>query len=686
MTTFRELLSHFGTIKTVDPVVSLSWDETLAAEAAAGDQSPHGRPWHVSFHASAFPGNDKQACPRKAAYELMDIGREINTERWLNQTAEVGKAIELAQVRRLRDAGRLARSNIPGLSTDPDARDENGNPMPQIGFIDKEHWLTGSVDIAMTVFSTERKPHIVEVKCLAGETEVLTRGGKRKIADLAGSEAEVINGRGDWQLVPFRQFGEDRLLRIELRTAKQKKVIYANADHRWFVVEGKHRNGHPGSVEYTTGELQPGMKLVRRAPRSAITKGGVTVPSPVGIARGLVYGDGSVNYSGGGSLLDLFEAKNFAFMRYFPEAVTYELGNGGLRVKGFPKSYKTERPAFDEGVSYLYGWLAGYFGADGTVAKNGSVFLDSVDRSSLEYVQDLCTSLGITTRQIYDIKPYDNTPPSGITLKEWQTYRLKIDAYTLTEEFFIVEEHRRRWREWWEKTDPRKRQHHWQVVSVESTDRVEPVYCAIVEGSEQFVLDGFILTGNTKHESQIVDMMHGLRGPDAKHEKQARCSLGMAHNHPGAFLHPTEDRVLDPPTDGTIYYIARDSKWQPGNTEVLNHEFLIEHNDEFMEQGLAHLKRFKQAFLDNELVQEVERKNARSHPMGWLWSKGPCERCELKKQCKDDYENNITDLSKSSAYEVAKSIRTGYDPVKARKAVLDFWDNVPNEALITDKK
>ncbi len=348
------MLSHFGTIKTVDPVVSLSWDETLAAEAAAGDQSPHGRPWHVSFHASAFPGMDKQACPRKACYELMDVGREINTERWLNQTAEVGKAIELAQVRRLRDAGRLARSNIPGLSTDPDARDEQGNPMPQIGFIDKEHWLTGSVDIAMTVFNNDNKPHIVEVK--------------------------------------------------------------------------------------------------------------------------------------------------------------------------------------------------------------------------------------------------------------------------------------------------------------------------------------------TKHESQIVDMMNGLRGPDEKHEKQARCSLGMANANPGAFLHPTEDRVLDVPTDGTIYYIARDSKWQPGNTEVLNHEFLIEHNDEFMEHGLDHLKGFKQAFLDDELVQTVERKSARSHPLGWMWSKGACERCSLKKICKADYENNTTVLSESSAYEIAKSIRTSYDPVKTREVVLNFWDMIPDEALIPDNK
>ena len=61
MTTFRELLAHFGGLKTVDPVVVAAWDNTLRAEAAIGDRSPHGRKWHVSFHASEFPAPTRPA-------------------------------------------------------------------------------------------------------------------------------------------------------------------------------------------------------------------------------------------------------------------------------------------------------------------------------------------------------------------------------------------------------------------------------------------------------------------------------------------------------------------------------------------------------------------------------------------------------------------------------------------------
>ena len=42
----------------------------------------------------------------------------------------------------------------------------------------------------------------------------------------------------------------------------------------------------------------------------------------------------------------------------------------------------------DESVSYLYGWLAGYFAADGCVAEDGTVILNSADRADLEFVAD----------------------------------------------------------------------------------------------------------------------------------------------------------------------------------------------------------------------------------------------------------------------------------------------------------
>lgn len=89
-------------------------------------------------------------------------------------------SIELAQVRKVRDSGRLARSNVPGTSTDPEERDENNNPMPQIGFIDKEHWLTGSVDLPLMVFNQDDKPHIVEVKSKWVEHIYAMQKGERK--------------------------------------------------------------------------------------------------------------------------------------------------------------------------------------------------------------------------------------------------------------------------------------------------------------------------------------------------------------------------------------------------------------------------------------------------------------------------------------------------------------------------
>ena len=339
---FKELLTNVGANKVVDPVVSFCWDNSLAEEAAEGDRSPHGRKWNVSFHASEWP-DPEYPCPRAAGYQMMDLG-SMNTERWLNQTAEVGKAIELAQVRKVRDSGRLARSNVPGTSTDPEARDENNEPMPQIGFIDKEHWLTGSVDLPLMVFNQDHKPHIVEIKS------------------------------------------------------------------KW--------------VEH------------------------------------------------------------------------------------------------------------------------------------------------------------------------------------------------------------------------------------------------------------IEAMQKGERKADTKHIRQLKCSLGMAHKAKNAFLHPTEDRVLDPPDDGSIYYIARDSPWIRGNTEVPTHEFYFKHDEGFMEEGYANFKIFKKAFLEDVLVTEVERRNSRSHPLGWMWSKGACQYCSFKKVCKADYEAGITTLSDTTGSEEARKTRKDYDPKVVRQDVLDFWDSV----------
>ena len=67
-----------------------------------------------------------------------------------------------------------------------------------------------------------------------------------------------------------------------------------------------------------------------------------------------------------------------------------------IKVVDLPRFFK-DRPSLDESPQYLAGWLAGYFAADGCVAADGTVMLNSADRSDLEFVRDVCTRLGVGT-------------------------------------------------------------------------------------------------------------------------------------------------------------------------------------------------------------------------------------------------------------------------------------------------
>lgn len=336
--TFKEMLVRLGAYKVVGPVVDLAYVNVIAREWYHQlNDAPHGRPWHVSFHASSFPGDTEQACGRYAMYGLMDVPKGEAPDPWLDEVANIGKAIELNVVRKVRDDGRLILSGQPGRSTDPDARDENGKPMPQIGFEDAEHWLTGSVDLPLLPVNYST-PHIVEVK--------------------------------------------------------------------------------------------------------------------------------------------------------------------------------------------------------------------------------------------------------------------------------------------------------------------------------------------TKHEGKIDEMMLGMRGPDETHRRQLLCSLGLAHENPDAFLHPQTGEPMPPAVDGSIFYRARDTEW-PG--PMKKHEFFFSYSAAYMEQGRAHLRDWRQNFIEGELPQPIPRKNARSHPYGWKWSEGICKYCPLKKACKKDYEEGITKIADSHAVAVAQFTRPGYNAAAKRAAVFETW-------------
>jgi peptidoglycan hydrolase-like protein with peptidoglycan-binding domain len=216
-----------------------------------------------------------------------------------------------------------------------------------------------------------------------------------------------------------------------------------------------------------------------------------TAPSSVGIAAGLVYGDGTLDQQG--ARVALCGAKNEALLDHFPtEQVRHRYhydthAEAHTIVTGLPRSWKNCAP-HDEGPAHTYGWLAGYFAADGRVGENGQCELNSADEWRLEEARRVALSLGITTSPITSIKRETNYSGEVSTL-----YSLRIDPRSLDSSFFLIPEHRERWNGEMRKAPP-----DWSVVSVTETDRVEEVFCAVVPDVESFAIEDFILTGNCR--------------------------------------------------------------------------------------------------------------------------------------------------------------------------------------------
>lgn len=227
MTTFRELLQRLGTLRTVEPVTDYAYTVMLQKRLEEEEVAPHGRPWHTSFHASSFPGEEPQ-CPRAALYGMLDIPDSDPISRWLNSVAEAGKTFELGVVRANREAGFLCRSNQPGRSSDPDAVDADGSPMPQMGFVDKEAWLTGSVDMPLKPWGYS-SPHIVEIKSKHESQIREMQAGERSYDEKHRKQAMCSLGLANSNPDAFLDPVED----VVLEPARDCTVYYGSRDTKW---------------------------------------------------------------------------------------------------------------------------------------------------------------------------------------------------------------------------------------------------------------------------------------------------------------------------------------------------------------------------------------------------------------------------------------------------------------------
>ena len=356
--------------------------------------------------------------------------------------------------------------------------------------------------------------------CLAGETRVLTWEGVKPIRELAGGTHRILGKHGDWIDAPFRSFGVQPLTRLTLTRNGIRKNIYVTAEHRWFVRSGKTQKT---DREVLTSDLRPGHMLVSKFPRTRVKQ---TTPSPFGIAHGVTFGDGT--RSGSGSMAQLDAVKDVELLKWFPVSMMTQHGRQ-LLIHHLPRFFK-ELPPLDESVSYLYGWLAGYFAADGCISTTGTIMLNSARRDELEYVRLVCTRLGIGTYGVTEQVRvgFPGMEPSSL-------FRIILVGSDLTEEFFLLDKHRLRLNAA-AKAYERK---GWVVREVARTDRVEEVFCATVEEGHAFTLEDNILTGNCFSCAEggdaikFVQKIDGLSFVEAVERLAARAGVDLRYEQGG---------------------------------------------------------------------------------------------------------------------------------------------------------
>jgi len=316
------------------------------------------------------------------------------------------------------------------------------------------------------------------VNCFRGDTTFITSTGVKSLGEVAGSTVNLLTSTGKWVDAPIKSFGDQSLVKLTLSRYDVTKTLYTTSEHRWFVDPLQRSR-----VTKLTKELEPGDRLAfQRAEKS------FDGFDPLFEYRGFVFGDGSKN-SVNTSLANFCGPKIPLLDRFKKLGVGNEPRTYGdtVRVTGLKGHWKkTVGDLFNASPNQIAGWLAGYFAADGDIDKTGRPTITSARREHLEVYRDLCWRIGIAT---YPIRV---TYRTGYGDEDTPLYLMGLSRNDLPNDFFLREEHRVRLCNVNERLN-------WKVLSVEPTDLVEEVFCAEVDGTHSFVLEGGILTSNCHH-------------------------------------------------------------------------------------------------------------------------------------------------------------------------------------------
>ncbi len=335
--------------------------------------------------------------------------------------------------------------------------------------------------------------------CLTGDTEVVTRDGTKPIGELVGTSPELLvptrNGhykdgthggrqlqsRGSWRAAPIRSFGLQPVLELKLRRRRTEMTVKCTPEHRWFLLSG---------YETSASQLAVGDRLMDCRRPSVHSSSTPVTPSAMAVAQGFTFGDGARNTADRyAAYVPFYAEKDQSMLPYFANCRmdTATLNGGQVKVALDLPRYWKDLPPLRESRSFLLGWLAGYFAADGDVVKKGNqATLYSSARENLLFARDVCYALGIETSGIRERKN-ENRYPNALPL-----WGMSFRVSDVPASFWLIEEHRRRVEG---RSEAQQERIPWRVESIEQLG-VEEVFCATVPDVGAFTLVNNLLTGN----------------------------------------------------------------------------------------------------------------------------------------------------------------------------------------------
>lgn len=341
----------------------------------------------------------------------------------------------------------------------------------------------------------ERKPSMGIYKkdgichCFRGDTRVITKYGTYEIKDLCEKEVEILNGDGNWEKVIFHNYGTQQLWKIDLTSNQLKKTLYATGGHEW-LIRGKNN-------KYKTQELKHGWQLQKIIPQIDLS----TIKlDPMGVVHGFCYGDGSITskQKNGNNIYYacvFYNDYDLELKPYFLQCgfTKFHSGRNASNGKQYNVVYFTsdkklkEIPNIYEDDSYLLGFLAGYFAADGNCSCN-NLSIASYKKDDIYKVKDIFTKLKIPTSQI-GITKIEPSQQGCVTVKSTKyMYVLRPYRNSIPDTFFITSKGRHSGRCKYSKIG-------YTIEHVQQTNLYEDVYCCQTS-THSFALEDFILTGN----------------------------------------------------------------------------------------------------------------------------------------------------------------------------------------------